>query len=111
MKTIHPQIALADGAYRSPAESDLSRRSLAEAEDIRRLIAWELCGTMPPNDELLREIYADDVTLASFGAEDYELRGIAELIYARTSLAISPEETAGWKTVGDIIRFVLSKTS
>lgn len=80
-----------------------------EPEEIRRLIAWVLCDAMPPNDDVLRKIYADDVTLDSLAAHHDERCQIAGYIYEKFDVLVSIEDAAPWVTVGDIIAFVQSK--
>lgn len=95
MKTIHPSIALADGGYRQ-----------RDPEEIRRLIAWVLCDAMPPDDATLREIYADNILLASLGATAVEFRKLCTLFAGKFSISIREEETDSWKNIGDVIGFV-----
>jgi acyl carrier protein len=80
-----------------------------EPEEIRRLIAWVLCDAMPPNDDVLRTIYADDVTLASLAADGDERCQIGGYIYEKFNVLVPMENMAGWDTIGDIIAFVQSK--
>lgn len=82
---------------------------LIDPEEIRRLIAWVICDAMPPDDDVLRKLYADDVTLESLAAHHDERCQIGGHIYDKFNVAISLEDTAPWQTVGDIIRCVQSK--
>jgi acyl carrier protein len=81
-----------------------------DTEEIRRVIAWVLCDAMPPDDELLRKIYADDVSLDSLGATHDELCEIGGNIYEKFNIDVLLEHTASWQTVGDIIRYVAQRT-
>jgi acyl carrier protein len=92
-------------------DPDQSRRSPAEAEEIRRLVAWNLCGAMPPNDTVLRELYADGVTLDSLGVDSLDPVELSLSIEEKFGVAeITPADQESWKTVGDIIAFVKART-
>lgn len=82
-----------------------------EPEEIRRVIAWQLCDAMPPNDTVLRELYADNVSLNSLGVDSLDLVEIAMSIEEKFPEAgdISDDDETNLQTVGDIIGLVQSK--
>jgi acyl carrier protein len=85
---------------------------MIDAEEIRRVIAWQLCGTMPPSDETLRTIYADYVSLESLGVDSLDRVELGMTLEEKFSIAeVTQDENAQWSTVGDVIRFVQSKLS
>lgn len=80
--------------------------------EIRRAIAWQLCDAMPPNDSVLGEIYADNVTLDSLGVDSLDRVEIAMTLEEKfPALGDVDIDTIRWQTVGDIIGFVQSQIS
>lgn|GEM_PF-6449512 len=84
----------------------------AAPEEIRRVIAWQLCDAMPPGDQMLKQIYADDIALASLGVDSLDRVELSMTLEEKFTLDpdIPAETYEKWATVGDVIRYVADRT-